>query len=600
MTTQTLPRRVDVPVEMTWDLSSIYKSNDLWEKDFSKVSDLLPKIKEFQGKLTKSAAYLLEGLNLVDQAAEIVGRLYVYANMRSHEDLNDSAYQALSDRVTTLSAELGSAASFTTPEILNMSADQLAQWVKDTPGLQVYQHQFDELNRRRPHVRNAEIEALLADASEVMESSDRVYSLLTNADFKLPKILDAKGVEVQLSQGNYVARFLESHDQDERKRAFEAMLGTYADYKNTIAATYSARVKSDMFYAKARNYDNCLHQALESINVPVSVYTTLVETVEKNLPALHRYLKLRKKLMGLKELHMYDLYVPMVKEVEYKIAYEHARDKVVEALAPLGDEYVGALKNGMLSRWIDVVETHGKRSGAYSWGTYGTNPFVLLNYQENMDSMFTLAHEMGHSMHSFFTRKTQPFQYADYTLFVAEVASTCNEALLTEYLLKNTDDKALRLYIINHALEGFRTTLYRQTLFAEFEMKAHAAAEAGQALTPEYLCSMFKELNQKYYGAEVIVDDAIEIEWARIPHFYSSFYVYQYATGISAATALAKQIVNEGQPAVKRYLGFLSSGSSDYSIELLRRAGVDLSSPKPIQEALDTFSSYVDEFERLS
>lgn len=600
MTAQTLPRRAEVPEHLTWDLTSIYKNNELWESDFSKVSETLAKIKSYQGKLSSSAKTLLEALNLIDSSSEILGRLYVYANMRSHEDLGDSVYQALADRVTTLMAEFASASSYTTPEILALSALQLNDWLANTPGLQVYRHQFDELNRRRPHVRNAEVEALLADASEVMESSDRVYSLLTNADFKLPKVPDANGDEIQLSQGNYVARFLESHDRDERKRAFEAMLGTYADYKNTISATYSARVKADMFYAKARNYDNCLHQALESINVPVSVYTTLVETVEKNLPSLHRYLRLRKKLMGLPDLHMYDLYVPMVKEVEYKIAFEHAREKVIEALAPLGKEYVDALKNGMLSRWIDVVETHGKRSGAYSWGTFGTNPFVLLNYQESMDSMFTLAHEMGHSMHSYFTRKSQPFQYADYTLFVAEVASTCNEALLTDYLLKNTDDKALRMYVINHALEGFRTTLFRQTLFAEFEMQAHAAAEAGQALTPEFLCATFKELNQKYYGAEVIIDDAIEIEWARIPHFYSSFYVYQYATGISAATALAKQIVDEGQPAVLRYLGFLSSGSSDYSIELLRKAGVDLSSPQPIQDALDTFSKYVDEFDSLS
>ncbi len=599
MTAQTLPRRTEVPVDMTWDLSSIYNSNDLWEADFIKVSGMLPAIKSYQGKLATSAATLLEALTLVDNAAEMVGRLYVYANMRSHEDLNDSTYQALADRVTTLSAELSSAASFTTPEILSISAKQLDEWVDKTVGLKVYRHQFDELNRRRPHVRTAEVEALLADASEVMESSDRVYSLLTNADFKLPKVPDTLGNEIQLSQGNYVARFLESHDRDERKRAFEAMLGTYNDYKNTFSATYSARVKADMFYARARNYENCLHQALESINVPVNVYTTLVQTVEKNLPALHRYLRLRKKVLGLSELHMYDLYVPMVKEVDYKIAFELAREKVVEALAPLGSDYVNSLKQGMLSRWIDVVETHGKRSGAYSWGAFGTNPFVLLNYQESMDSMFTLAHEMGHSMHSFFTRKSQPFQYADYTLFVAEVASTCNEALLTDYLLKNTDDKALRMYIINHALEGFRTTLYRQTLFAEFEMKAHEAAEAGQALTPEFLCSIFKQLNEKYYGAEVVIDEAIEIEWARIPHFYSSFYVYQYATGISAATALAKQIVNEGQPAVKRYLGFLSSGSSDYSIELLRKAGVDLSSPQPIQEALDTFSKYVDEFDSL-
>ncbi|HEX8730995.1 MAG TPA: oligoendopeptidase F, partial [Ktedonobacterales bacterium] len=410
---------------------------------------------------------------------------------------------------------------------------------------------------------------------------------------------DEHGAEVQLTKGNYGSSFLENHNRDVRREAFEAMQGTYEKYRNTFGATLAAQVKRDTFFARAHKYDSALEAALDPHNIPASVYHNLITTVNTNLPLLHRYLRLRKRIMGLDTLHMYDLYVPLAREIEYKVTFAEAQERVAAALAPLGEDYTTSLVEGFRSRWIDALENEGKRSGAYSWGAYGTQPYVLLNYQQSMDSMFTLAHEMGHSMHSWFTWGAQPYPYAHYTLFVAEVASTLNEALLTHYLLQTAEDPALRLYVLSHALEGYRTTLYRQTLFAEFEREIHARAEAGEALTPELMSSIFKGLNDKYYGPEVEVDDLIAIEWARIPHFYSSFYVYQYATGISASAALASQILSEGAPAVARYKRFLASGSSDYSINLLRDAGVDLSTPAPIQAALDTFGRYLDETERM-
>lgn len=598
MSTQTLPKRSAVPVEQTWDLATIYPSDAAWEADFAKVTAAIPTLTAYKGRLKESGDVLLEALSKRDDVSQILGRLYVYANMRSHQDTADSHYQALADRVTTLSSQLSAATSYMTPEILAIPQRKLKGFINKTAGLKLYKFQLEELDRERPHVRSAEVEALLAEAGEIGGTADRVYELLTSADFKLPKVEGAGGELLQLSQGNYVARFLESKDREERRRAFEAMMGQYNAHRNTLSATYAAQVKTDIFFATARKYDSCIEAALGGINVPVSVYDNLVSTVGTNLPRLHRYLELRKRILGVDELHMYDLYVPIVGDVEYKISFADACKKVLESLAPLGKEYVDTLRAGLAARWVDVVENEGKRSGAYSWGSYGTNPFMLLNWQDSMDSMFTLTHEAGHSMHSWHTRKHQPYPYGSYTLFVAEVASICNEMLLTHYLLQNTTDKGLRLYIINHALEGFRTTLFRQTLFAEFEREAHALAEKGEALTPELLCKTFKALNDKYYGPAVNVDQLIEIEWARIPHFYSSFYVYQYATGLSAAAALASQIIKEGAPAVKRYLRFLSSGSSDYSINLLKSAGVDLSTPAPIQQALDTFQDYIAEFER--
>ena len=594
-----LPKRSEIPTSYTWNLASIYQSDADWEKDFSAVTGLLPQLTAFQGRLGSSAEALLEALRQRDHAYEMWGRLFVYANMRMHEDSANSVYQALADRATTLANDLNTATAYMTPEILATPEATVQQYLEQSEGLRLYRHALDEINRQRAHVLTAEMEALLAQAAELGNAPEHVFEMLNNADLRFPVIRDAEGNEAQLTHGNYVPRFLESHEREVRRAAFEAMLGTYQKYRNTLGATYSAQVKRDIFFARARHYSSSLEAALDPNNIPISVYDNLVTTVDANLPKLARYLALRKKLLGLDKLHMYDLYVPMVREVEYKIKYEEAQERVARALEPLGESYVAPLRQGFASRWIDVLENEGKRSGAYSWGSYGTQPFVLLNYQESMDSMFTLAHEMGHSMHSYFTWQTQPFPYSSYTLFVAEVASTLNEALLTHYLLRTSTDKALRMYVINHALETFRTTLYRQTLFAEFERDAHAKAEAGEALTPELLSEMFRGLNAKYYGAEVTVDEAIENEWARIPHFYSSFYVYQYATGISASAALARQIISEGEPAVRRYRRFLTSGSSDYSINLLRDAGVDLSTPQPIQQALDTFAEYLDELESL-
>lgn len=596
---KTLPKRCEIPQQYTWNLESIYATDATWEEDFTRVTALLPQIRGFVGTLGESGESLLRALQVRDQASEIWGRLFVYANMRMHEDSTNSTYQALADRATTLANDLNTAGAYMTPEILTIPEERINAFVAETPGLELYRHALDEINRERPHVLSREMEEMLAQAGEVGNAPEHIFEMLNDADMTFPVVRDAEGNEIQLTHGNYVSTFLESQNREVRRAAFAAMLGTYEKYKNTLGATYAAQVKRDIFFSRARHYGSSLEAALEPINVPVSVYDSLVATVDANLPTLHRYLALRKKLLGLDELHMYDLYVPMVREVEYKVAYEQAQERVAQALEPLGASYVEPLREGFRSRWIDVLENAGKRSGAYSWGSYGTQPFVLLNYQESMDSMFTLAHEMGHSMHSYFTWRTQPFPYSSYTLFVAEVASTLNEALLTAYLLQTTEDKALKMYVINHALETYRTTLYRQTLFAEFERDAHARAEAGEALTPELLSEIFKHLNDKYYGAEVTVDDLIAIEWARIPHFYSSFYVYQYATGISASAALARQILTEGEPAVQRYRRFLSSGSSDYSINLLRDAGVDLSTPQPIQQALDTFAGYLDELEKL-
>jgi oligoendopeptidase F len=596
---QTRPKRSEVKTEDTWELETIYPTNDAWEADFQRVSAMQPSLSEHQGHMGDSAQRLLETLKQRDEAGDILGRLFVYAYMRLHQDSTDNTYQAMADRVTTLANDINAATAYQTPEILAIPQEQLDAFLQDEPGLQVYRHALDEITRERPHILSAEMEALLAQAAEVGNAPERIYEMFSTADLKLPSVRDADGVEVQLTQGNFVSRFLEGRNRDVRRTAFEAMFGAYQSYRNTMAALLGAQVKRNIFFARARKYESALHAAIDPSNIPVSVYENLIATVNHNLPVLHRYLRLRKKLLGLDDLHMYDLYVPMVPEVEYAVSYTEAQGQVAKALAPLGEAYVAIVQRGLSSRWVDVYENEGKRSGAYSWGSYGTNPFMLLNYQNTLDSMFTLAHEMGHSMHSYFTWQSQPYPYSSYTLFVAEVASTLNEALLTHSLLETTTDRALRMYIINHALETFRTTLYRQTLFAEFERDIHAKAEAGEALTPETLGGIFKRINDTYYGPVVNVDDLIANEWARIPHFYSSFYVYQYATGISASSALAHQILTEGKPAVDRYLRFLRSGSSDYSINLLRDAGVDLSSPRPIQEALDSFGRYLDDLEAL-
>lgn len=595
---QTLQKRNEIPTEYTWNLESIFPDNANWERDFQALLQQLPEFEELKGTLAQSGQALLTVLRKRDDLFRDLEHLYVYASMRKDEDTTNSMYQGMADRAMQLFVRASTVASFIEPEILALPQATLDKFLQEIPELALYEQQLHDLNRKRTHIRSAEIESILAAAGEMAEGPDSIFSMIDNADLKLPTIKNEQGEEVGLTKGNYQV-FIRSTNRQVRKDAFEALQGTFLKQRNTIASTLASHIKSDAFYTQQRDYASSREHALARYNIPVSVYDMLIETVSEHIPLLNRYLKLRKRILQLDELHMYDLYVPIVQETVQEMSYEQARDMVITALAPLGENYTNTLKRAFSERWIDVYETPGKRGGAYSGGAYSTNPFILLNFQNNRDSMYTLAHELGHSMHSFFTRNHQPYPYGDYTIFVAEVASTLNEGLLTEYLLKTTSDRALRLAILNHSLEDFRGTLFRQTMFAEFEQQVHSRAAQGESLTADMLSALYHSLNEKYYGGETTIDALIDIEWARIPHFYSSFYVYQYATGISAASALVQRILHEGQPAVDRYLNFLRSGSSEYSIDLLKKAGVDMTSPEPVRQALQLFESYLTQMEQL-
>ena len=599
-----IPLRSQVNTELTWDLTPVYSSEAAWNADENRVRELLKRLPEFRGKLKRSGKQILAFLTLRDEAGLIVERLYTYSHLKADEDKSNSHYQAMNEKAASLFTLYSSAISWSRPELLSLDPTRLRTFITKTKGLELYRVQLEEMIRQRDYVRSPEVEELLAQYSQVGRGPRNTFSMLDNADLQLPKVVNEQGKEQQLTHGNYIT-FLQSRDPKVREAGYRGMMSAFESMRNTIASNYSTHVNGNIFEARSRNYKTAIDSALGPDNIPLSVYTNLVETAHKYLPMVHRYLALRKKMLaadgnlGSDKLRMWDLYVPLVGEVDYKVEYNDAIKTVLSAVAPLGAEYVKGLTDGFNSRWVDVHENKGKRSGAYSSGCYGTPPYMLMNWQDNLENMFTLAHEAGHSMHSWFTRKTQPYQYGDYTIFVAEVASTCNEALLTHFLLEKEKDRNVQKYLINHQLEAFRTTFFRQTLFAEFEMKAHALAEEGVALTADKLSEIFLELNKLYYGDVVAEDDPVKIEWARIPHFYSSFYVYKYATGISAATALASQIIAEGKPAVDRYLQFLSSGSSKSSIDLLKGAGVDLSSSKAISSALDVFGQYLDKFEQL-
>jgi oligoendopeptidase F len=595
---KTLPKRTDIAVEDTWKLEDIFENDEAWEAEFKEVKAALPKIGEFKGKLGDSADAFLEALTYQDTVMERLGKLYTYAHMRYDQDTGDSHYQGLNDRASNLYTQASSVSSYIIPEILSMDEAKMKGFLTEKEELKVYGHTLDEINRQRPHVLSAEQEALLAQASDVLGSSSNTFGMLNNADLEFPSIKDEDGEEVEVTHGRYI-RFLESEDRRVRQDAFKAVYSTYDKYKNTFASTLGGAVKKDNFYATVRNYQSAREAALSNNNIPEEVYENLVKTVNDHLHLLHKYIELRKKVLGLDELHMYDLFTPLVKDVKMKIPYAEAKDYLLKGLAPLGEDYLAILNEGFENRWVDVHENKGKRSGAYSSGTYGTNPYILMNWQDNVNNLFTLAHEFGHSVHSYYTRKSQPYQYGHYSIFVAEVASTCNEALLNDYLLKTIDDKKKQLYLLNHYLEGFRGTVFRQTMFAEYEHTIHKKAQEGEPLTPDLLTKLYYDLNKKYFGEHLAVDEEIGLEWARIPHFYYNYYVYQYATGFSAATALSKQILEEGEPAVRRYLEFLKSGSSDYPIEVLKKAGVDMTSPQPIEEALKVFEEKLNEMEQL-
>lgn len=597
-----LPQRQEVPTELTWDLSVIYPDDAAWESDYTRIEVLCEEFAPLSGTMGKSGQQLLQVLQKRDEVGMALGRLYSYASLRRSEDNANPGAQAKADRAIMLYTKYGSATAWIEPEILALPSSQVRDFLGEEPGLATYDYYLQTLERRRPHVRSSEVEDVLAQAGEAMYATGTVFKLFNNADLKFPSVRDDQGREVELSHGRYLS-FLESRDRRVREEAFRTMHDEYSKWRNTLAANLAGTVKAHVFNARVRSYESALHASMEPNEIPVGVYHNLISTVRERLPVLHRYLRLRKKLLNLPDLQLWDLYVPMVADIEKPVTIAEGKNAVIDASAPLGENYVSILKSGFKDRWVDWVENEGKTSGAFSDGSYTTPPYILMNWQDDLNRTFTLAHEFGHSLHSYFTRAAQPYVYADYTMFVAEVASTLNEALLTHYLVdkaKAEGDKALELSLLNHYAEGFRTTLYRQTMFAEFELHIHNMVEAGEAPTAEALSAYYKQLNEDFYGAEVTVDDCVAIEWARIPHFYYDFYVYQYSTGISAATALTAQILEEGEVAVERYLDFLRGGSSDTSINLLRGAGVDMATPAPIHQALDEFDRIIARMEELA
>ncbi|PAQ14379.1 oligoendopeptidase F [Bacillaceae bacterium SAOS 7] len=594
-----LPLRSEVLEELTWKLEDIFANDEAWEKEYAEVKELSNKAQSFQGTLGENAEQLYQFFTYQDQLLERMGKVYTYSHMRYDQDTTNAHYQGMDDRAKNLYTQIANALSFATPELLAIDEGKLKAFVDQDEKLQVYKQAIAEINLQRPHVLSAAEESLLAQASEVTSASSNTFGMLNNADLEFPTIKDENGEEVQITHGRFI-QFLESDDRRVREEAFKAVYETYGKFKNTFASTLSSQVKKDNFYARVRHYQSARESALSNNHIPETVYDNLVTTINKHLPLLHRYIKLRKKVLGVDELHMYDLYTPLVKDVKMKVSYDEAKEYMVKGLAPLGDEYISVLKQGLDNRWVDVVENKGKRSGAYSSGAYGTHPYILMNWQDNVNNLFTLAHEFGHSVHSYYTRASQPYVYGNYSIFVAEVASTCNEALLNDYMLKNLDDEKKRLYILNHYLEGFRGTVFRQTMFAEFEHLIHEKAQNGEALTADVLTTAYYELNKKYFGEDMVVDEEIGLEWARIPHFYYNYYVYQYATGFSAATALSAQILEEGQPAVDRYINeFLKAGSSDFPIEVLKKAGVDMNTAAPIEEACKVFEQKLEEMEKM-
>lgn len=590
--------REEIDAKYKWDLESMYANDELWEEDFKKAQGLAEKVTEYKGRTVESSATLLEVLKLRDELFRLTENVVVYARMRSDEDSRKSTYQALADRGMSLAAQIEEKASFIIPEILLLDESDLKKYLEEEEGLKIYAHYLEKAFGKKEHILSKEEEALLAQMGEVANSPENVFSMLNDADIKFPIIKDENNNDVEITHGNFIP-LMESKDRRVRRDAFEGVYHTYKELENTFAATLNGCVKKNIFYAKARKYSSSIEASLDQNNIPVSVYDNLVESVNNNLDAMHKYMEIRKKALGLDELHMYDLYTPIVKDVNIKVPFEEAKDMVAKGLEPLGEDYIKTLKEGFSARWIDVYENRGKRSGAYSSGTYDSKPFVLLNYHETLDNIFTTAHEMGHSMHSYFSKTTQPYIYGGYSIFLAEIASTTNECLLMDYMLKNVKDDNEKLYLLNHYLEQFRTTVYRQTMFAEFERDIHRYVENGGALTASYLNDTYKKLNEKYYGKEMIVDDEIASEWARIPHFYYNYYVFQYSTGFSSAVSLSQQILKDGEDAVDRYIGFLKSGDSDYPINVLKKAGVDMTTSEPVDSALKLFGQLVDEMSKL-
>ncbi|WP_331235735.1 oligoendopeptidase F [Natronorarus salvus] len=592
-----VPERVEIEEEYTWDLESVYTSDEDWEAAYEAVESRLDEMRAYEGRVTESAETLHEVLELGEELSRAVSQVAMYARLRRDEDTRDQEYQALTARAQSLAADASSASSFVEPELQECSREEIEAMIEDEPALESYDHYFDDVLRMKPHTRSAEIEELLAELSEVTGATSDVYTMLTNADMTFPSVEHPEDGPTEITLSNFVTLQKEG-DREFRREVHEAFYDEWADVRNAVGAAYKNSVKTDIKLARARNYETAREAALDGPNIPVEVYDTLVETVGENHDPLHRHAELKREALGVDELRMWDLYMPVAYSESPELEYDEAAEYVVEAVEPLGTEYRSRLAEGLDSRWVDVYENAGKQAGAYSSGTYDTQPFILMNYQDDVASMYTLAHELGHSLHSEFTKETQPYVYSGYEIFVAEVASTVNETLLTHHLLETVEDDDLRLHVLNEYLERFRSTLYRQTMFAEFEHRAHEIAEEGGALTPDALDELYGELKSELY-APAEVDERIAREWMRIPHFYRAYYVFQYATGISAAVAIVQSILQEGEPAAERYLEFLSAGSRDYPLSLLEITGVDMTSSEPVEEALSVYETYVDEMAEL-
>jgi oligoendopeptidase F len=579
--------------EDKWNLELMYENDEAWEKDFQKVRALLPELSNLKGSLGASAADILKVLELQDQIGILTEKLFGYARMRRDEDNTKGLYQELTDRIMGLMTEVSAATAFIRPELLAINPETLQQYLQEEK-LSRYHHYLDDVTRLRSHVLSDKEEELLSMAGEVLETPETIYSMLSNADLTFPAVTDENGEEVVLTSGRFV-KFLYSGNRQVREEAFTAMFSTLGQFKNTFNASLSAAVKKDIFLARARKYSGSLEHYLDVDNIPPRVYHNVVDTVNKNLAPLHRYVALKKKFLEVDDVHFYDLYVPLAKENEQKkYTFKEATELVLKALEPMGEEYVATVRQGIKTGWIDVYENKGKTSGGYSFGTFESPPYILLNFDGTLSDVFTLAHELGHSMHSYYTRQEQPFIYSHYSIFSAEVASTANESLLVHHLLKTTPPLE-RAAVINQYLEGIRGTLFRQTLFAEFELKIHTLAEGGEALTSDKLSSLWLELNQRYYGENFKTDPLLGMEWARIPHFYYQFYVYKYVTGFAAGTSFAKKILQEGEKARHKYIGFLKKGGSGYSLDILREAGVDMQTPAPLEDTISVFAELVEE-----
>ncbi|MEF9922551.1 MAG: oligoendopeptidase F [Anaerovoracaceae bacterium] len=593
-----LKKRNEMEKKYKWNIEAMYPNEDQWDKDIEEVLKRTEEFKQFQGRLTENSTSLFNALDEKDKIWQKLEKVFVYSRMKLDEDNKSTKYQGMSDKCNTIIAKVSSEMSFFTPELLGSSDEKLLGFIENEPKLKQYEFVINDILREKKHVLSANEENIMAQLSEVTGATNDIFTMLNNADMTFGFIIDEDGQQVQLTHGNYI-NFMESHDRSVRQAAFTNMYQAYKNLINTISTTYSYNTKNDVISARIRHYDSARQAALSGGNIPLEVYDNLIKVVHDYLPTLHKYTALRKKVLGVDELKMYDIYVPLVEVPKEKVSYEEAIEMMKAGLAPLGEEYIDRLSKGVEAGWIDVYENEGKTSGAYSFGSYDSMPYILLNYTDTLKDVFTVVHEMGHSMHSSYTRENQPFTYGSHSIFTAEVASTVNESLLMQYLLNKEEDLNKRKYILNLYIEEFRTTLFTQTMFAEFEMITHEAVENGLSLTAEWMCEQYDKLNKLYFGDALADDEYIKYEWSRIPHFYRSFYVYQYATGYSAATAISKKILTEGDKARDAYKEFLKTGDSDFPVELLKIAGVDMSKPEPIIMAMETFKNLVEEFEEL-